>query len=115
VKPKGSRAKGARGENELNEILARYFKLSDFDFHRMRGRDCVKSKAAFKLFPFHVEVKYRERLNLEKAFEQSIEDADKYKDGEPVVIHRKNRSKWKITLDLEKFLQMFYPQGKDDE
>lgn len=52
----------------------------------------------------HIECKRVERLNLEAAFEQSARDA---KAGEiPVVMHRRNRKPWMITMKLDDFLPL---------
>ena len=52
----------------------------------------------------HIECKRVEKLNIDDALEQSIRDA---KDGElPVVMHRKNRKPWKVTLELDEFMKL---------
>lgn len=52
----------------------------------------------------HVEVKRVERLNVSAAFAQAKRDAERFKDGIPVLFHRKNREEWLVTLRLEDFL-----------
>lgn len=57
---------------------------------------------AFKPCPFCGKI---ERLNLYAAMEQSKRDA---RDGETsVVMHRKNREDWLVTMRLEDWMQMY--------
>ena len=50
----------------------------------------------------HIEVKRDEHLNIEKAMQQSSKDSGPQQI--PIVIHRKNREKWKVTLWLDDFI-----------
>lgn len=44
-------------------------------------------------------------MNLDKAMEQSIRDA---RDGEiPIVMHRKDKQPWRVTLGFEDFMKLF--------
>lgn len=51
---------------------------------------------------YHVEVKRVERLNICAAMQQAINDCDWI--HTPIVIHRKNRGEWLVTLRLEDFI-----------
>src|SRR5699024_10044443 len=65
----------------------------------------IEGKDVVGLPNVHVEVKRVERLNLSKAMEQAMEDAG---DEEiPIVAHRKNREKWKITMLAEDWFEFF--------
>lgn len=60
----------------------------------------------------HLEVKNVEHLNLDKAMEQSERDAhaEFLKTGKPVVpvvVHKKSRQEWRITMGFKDFLDMF--------
>ena len=91
---KGSRDKGAGGERELVKLL------TDLGFQGLRrGNVFAGEPDVMGLWPFHIEVKRVEKLNLKKAVEQSISEMRRKKDGIiPVVFHRKNREKWKMTI-----------------
>lgn len=52
----------------------------------------------------HIECKRQERLNIYDAMEQSISDAKE--DEMPVVMHRKNRKPWLVTLELKDFMEL---------
>ena len=96
---KGSRDKGARGELELVHLL------TDLGFQGLRRGNVFAGDAdVVGLFPFHIEVKRVEKLNLWNAVQQAIAEMHKKKDGEiPVVFHRKNNQKWLMTIPEEWF------------
>lgn len=59
--------------------------------------------------PFlHIECKHNESLNIEKALQQAIRDSKANKKNEiPVVIHRKNGEKSKVTMTLDDFSMLY--------
>ena len=98
-----SRAKGANGEREIAIILK-----EEYGYDTRRGHQFCGIEGNADLVGFdglHMEIKRVEKLNLDDAYAQSVRDA---KDGEiPVVIHRKNRQHWKVTLSLEDFMLLW--------
>ncbi len=97
-----SRAKGVAGEQELARVLREY----GYDAHRGQQYSGFQGDPDVVGLPgIHIECKRVERLNLEAAMEQSRRDARK---GEiPVVMHRKNRKPWIVTMDLQDFIKMY--------
>ena len=97
-----SRAKGAVGEREIANILKTY------GYETRRGQQfCGKNGDAdvVGLPMIHLEIKRVEKLNIEKAMEQSRGDA---RENEiPIVMHRKNRQPWLVTMDLETWMQIY--------
>lgn len=55
----------------------------------------------------HAEVKRRENVNLSAALAQAAADAEKFKDGIPVVFHRGNRQSWRVTMALDNWLTLY--------
>ena len=100
--PINSRAKGKRGELEIANILKEY----GYDTRRgvqYNGSD--GSPDVVGLPCIHIEVKRVEALNLDKAMKQSIDDA---RDGEvPVVMHRKDRHPWLVTMRLDEWMKFY--------
>lgn len=94
-----SKSKGKRGELEVAAILREH------GYNARRGQQYSGASGdpdVVGLPGYHVEVKFREHLNIFEAMEQSKQDA---KPGEiPVVIHRKSREKWLVTFELERWL-----------
>lgn len=102
-----SRRKGADGERELSNIL----KAAGFSECRRGQQYCGANgdPDIVGLPGIHIECKRVEALNIDKAMDQAQNDA---KEGDvPVVCHRKNGRKWKATLSLEDFLELYKAAG----
>lgn len=100
-----SRRKGKDGENEL----ARKLREFGFDVHRSQ-QYCGNTGEAADLVGLpgvHIECKRVEQLNIDKAMEQAINDAEKAgKKDMPAVFHRKNGKPWKVTILLPDFMHL---------
>lgn len=98
-----SREKGKRGELEL----ARALRSLGYDCRRGQQYSGANGDADVVGLPgIHIECKRVERLNLYDAMAQAKHDA---RGGEtPVVVHRKDRCGWLVTLELEDFIGRFY-------
>lgn len=98
-----SRDKGKRGELEIAHIMQGY----GFDARRGQQFSGLQGDADVVGVPYlHLEIKRVQALNLDKAMEQSIRDAKKG-DDIPVVMHRKDRQDWRVTLLLEDFMKFY--------
>lgn len=98
-----SRRKGADGERELRD------KLIELGFHECRrGQQFCGANGDADVVGvpgLHIECKRVQALNLPSAMAQSIRDA---RDSEiPVVMHRKDRDYWKVTMRLEDFAELW--------
>lgn len=98
-----SKRKGKVGELEVANILR-----EEYGYNTRRSEQyCGLNGDAdvVGIDGLHMEIKRVEKLNIDEAYAQSVRDA---KDGEmPVVIHRKNRQNWKVTLSLEDFMLLW--------
>ena len=105
-----SRRKGKNGELELAHILQGY------GYGTRRGQQYCGANGdadVVGLPGIHIESKRVENLNLDKAMAQAISDA---KDGEmPVVMHRKNRQGWKVTMALDDFMSLYMRANKNKD
>lgn len=97
-----SRDKGARGERELSKVLKEY----GYDCRRGQQFSGANGDADVVGLPgIHIECKRVERLNLYDAMAQAKHDA---REGEkPAVFHRKDRSKWLVTMEIEDFMEIY--------
>lgn len=102
--PINSRNKGATGEREIAKILREQYGYENAQRGQQHagGPDSPDVKGVDGL---HIEVKRVEKLNIESAMQQSIRDAGA--DEVPVVFHRKNKEKWKVTMLLEDFMKLW--------
>lgn len=103
-----SRQKGAVGERELSHKLQEY----GFDTHRGQQYCGANGDAdVVGIDGLHIECKRVEHLDYYKAMEQSEHDAREHEI--PVVMHRKNRKEWLVTMKLDDFIKIF--KGEHDE
>ena len=106
-----SKRKGAAGERELAH------KLNEYGFETRRSVQyngkADDGKADLVNLPgIHIECKRVEKLNINEAMAQAINDA---KDGElPTVFHRKNRCEWLVTMRLDDWMEL-YKEYKEAE
>ena len=96
-----SRAKGAKGERELAGMLREY----GYNCRRGQQYSGLEGEDVVGLDYIHIESKRVETLNIEKALQQSKRDA---KENQiPAVFHRKNKEKWKVTMDLDDWIKLY--------
>lgn len=99
---KNSREKGARGERELAS------KLRDYGFKTRRGQQYCGANGdadVVGLPGIHIECKRVEKLNIYNALQQAQDD--KKDDEIAVVMHRKDREKWLVTMDFDDWIKMY--------
>lgn len=106
IKPATCRAKGKSNEKAIAELLAKRFDLDVEDFFSCRSgqkeRDIQLSKEAKRVFPFHVEAKHVNSLNIWDALNQAETEASGLT---PVVVFKRDRSERYIVLNFETFLE----------
>lgn len=100
--------KGAAGEAELARILKEY------GYKVIRGGSLSFGEVPdlVGLPGIHIEVKRVERLNIWEAMSQAIRDAERFRDGMPVVFHRRNRQPWLVTMSLIDFMKLYQREDK---
>lgn len=112
-----SREKGKRAELQLAHILTGY----GYESRRNQQFSGANGDADVVGLPgIHIECKHVEKLNIDKALQQSIRDnyADELRQGIdliPVVMHRSNDDRkkdstkgvWKVTLTLKDFMKIY--------
>lgn len=97
-----SRQKGARGERELANVLKEY----GYDTRRGQQYSGANGDADVVGLPhIHIECKRVEKLNIDKAMQQSMEDS---RENEvPVVMHRKDRQRWLVTMTMDEWMRFY--------
>ena len=68
------------------------------------GEDIIMARAAREKFPFSIECKNVEKLNVYDAYEQAAANSGGY---EPLLIMKKNRKKALVVMDAEEFIKLF--------
>ena len=96
-----SKKKGAKGERELAN------KLKEYGYETRRGQQYngLEGEDVIGLDYIHIECKRVEKLNIENAILQAKQDK---KEGQfPTVFHRKNRSNWLVTMELQDLINLY--------
>ena len=97
-----SRQKGARAERQLAKELRKY----NYDCRRGQQFSGANGDADVVGLPMiHIECKHVERLNIQDAMNQSKRDARE--NEKPVVMHRKNRTNWLVTMELIDWMELY--------
>lgn len=97
-----SRQKGARGEREVRDIL----RAHGYDARR-DGR--LDTDVVHDMDGFHLEVKRREKYELDQWLEQAERDASE--DEVPVVVFRKSKQPWRAVIDFDVLVRLITNQN----
>jgi Holliday junction resolvase len=94
-----SKQKGKRGELEF----VHYLQAKGYEARRgQQFCGSPDSPDVISNFPFHIEVKRVEKLNISNAMEQAAADCG---NQTPIVAHRRNGEDWFITMKADDFLK----------
>ena len=108
MKPRSAKNKGKRLQNTIRDLILEKFDSLEKDDVRSitmgdSGEDILLSPAARRLFPFSVECKNQEKLNIWSALEQAEENSGNHI---PLVIFKRNRTKTYAVLEFDKLLEL---------
>ena len=107
MKTQSRKAKGRRLQQQFMQLLIEKLDIDPEDIESRSmgagGEDLIMSKAARNKFPYSVECKNQERLNIWQAWEQANGNKGLY---EPLVVIKKNGVRPLIVVDAENFLEM---------
>lgn len=92
-----SRNKGKRGELELVHEL-RELGIQARRTNQFSGSEGTSDVLAIDYPDLHIECKRNERLVIDNAIDQASSDCKEQQT--PVVMHRRNRGEWLITIRL---------------
>ena len=82
-------------------------KLREYGYNCRRGQQYngLEGEDVVGLDYIHIEVKRVQALNLDEAMEQAKKDSRE--NQIPAVFHRKNNKKWKVTMELEGWINLY--------
>ena len=105
MKTQSRKAKGRRLQQQFRDLLIEKLDIDPEDIESRSmgagGEDLIMSRAARHKFPYSVECKNQERLNIWQAWEQANNNKGIY---EPLVVLKKNGVRPLVVLDAENFL-----------
>jgi len=114
MKPQSCKAKGRNLQQWVRDQLIEELCIDPEDIESRSmgagGEDLIMAKAARKRFPFSIECKNVEKLNIWQAYEQAKQNS---KDYEPIVVIKKNYKKPLVVIDAEYFITLFKEETND--
>jgi len=112
MKTQSAKAKGRRLQQEFRKLLIEELNIHPEDIESRSmgaaGEDLIMARAAREKFPYSIEAKNVEKLNVWSAYEQASSNKGEY---EPIVVMRKNNKKALVVIDAEYFVKLH----KDNE
>jgi len=106
MKTQSRKAKGRRLQQQFMQLLIEKLDIDPEDIESRSmgagGEDLIMSKAARTKFPYSVECKNQERLNIWQAWEQTNNNKGIY---EPMLVIKKNGTSPLVVLNADNFLE----------
>lgn len=107
MKPQSCKAKGRNLQKWVRDQLIEQLDIHPEDIESRSmgagGEDLIMARAARQKFPFSIECKNVEKLNVWEAYEQAKVNAGTY---EPIVVMKKNHKKPLVVIDAETFIKL---------
>ena len=107
MKTSSAKAKGRRFQQWVRDQLIEQLDVHPEDIESRSmgagGEALIMARAAREKFPYSIECKNQESLNIWKAYEQATENSGNY---EPVVFIKRNNQKPLVVIDAEYFITL---------
>jgi hypothetical protein len=108
MKPQSAKAKGRNLQKWVRDQLIEQLDVHPEDIESRSmgagGEDLIMARAARSKFPFSIECKNVEKLNVWEAYDQAKANSGDY---EPIVVMKKNHKKPLVVVDAEYFIKLF--------
>ena len=105
MKTQSAKAKGRRFQQWVRDKLVESLGIHPEDIESRSmgagGEDLIMARAAREKFPYSVECKNQEKLNVWEAYSQAVENSKNY---EPMVVIKRNNHKALVVVDAEYFV-----------
>ena len=107
MKPQSAKAKGRNLQKWVVQQLIETFDIHPEDIKSCSmgagGEDVQMARAAREKFPYSVECKYVEKLNIWDAYDQAKANCGDY---EPIVVMKKNGKQPLVVIDAKSFIAL---------
>ena len=114
MKTSSAKAKGRRLQQWVRNLLIEELEIHPEDIESRSmgagGEDLIMARAAREKFPYSIECKNQESLNIWKAYEQAESNSGEY---EPVVFIKRNKQKPLVVIDAEYFVNLHSRVAKE--
>ena len=107
MRTQSKKAKGRRLQQWVRDLLIEKLEVHPEDIESRSmgagGEDLIMSRSAREKFPYSIECKNQESLNIWKSYEQAQQNSDNY---EPIVIIKRNNVKPLVLVDADYFIEL---------
>jgi len=108
MKTQSAKAKGRKLQQWFTKLLVDVLGMDEEDMESRpmgsQGEDIIMGKLSRSRFPYSIECKNQEAVNVWKAYAQAEDNCNGY---EPLVVIKRNRSKPLVLVDAEHFVGLF--------
>ena len=107
MRPQSKKAKGRRLQQWVRDLLIEKLEVHPEDIESRSmgagGEDLIMSRSAREKFPYSIECKNQESLNIWKSYEQAQQNSGNY---EPIVVLKRNNVKPLVLVDADYFVEL---------
>ena len=107
MRTQSKKAKGRRLQQWVRDILIEKLEVHPEDIESRSmgagGEDLIMSRSAREKFPYSIECKNQESLNIWKSYEQAQQNSGNY---EPIVVLKRNNIKPLVLVDADYFVEL---------
>ncbi len=107
MKPQSAKAKGRKLQQWMRDKLIEELDIHPEDIESRSmgagGEDLIMARAARQNFPFSIECKNVEKLNVWDSYDQASANSGKH---EPLLVMKKNGKKPLVVIDAESFIRL---------
>ena len=102
-----AKAKGRKLQQWVRTLLIEKLNIHPEDIESRSmgagGEDLIMARSARKKFPYSIECKNQEKVNIWDAYEQAEENSGDY---EPIVVLKRNNTKPLVLVDADYFVRL---------
>ena len=107
MRTQSKKAKGRRLQQWVRDLLIEKLEVHPDDIESRSmgagGEDLIMSRSAREKFPYSIECKNQESLNIWKSYEQAQQNSGNY---EPIVVLKRNNIKPLVLVDADYFVEL---------
>ena len=108
MKTSSAKAKGRKLQQWFANLLVESLGLDQEDIESRpmgsQGEDIILGKQSRQIFPYSVECKNQEKVNVWESYKQAESNC---KDYEPIVVLKRNKHKPLVLVDAEYFVKLY--------
>ena len=108
MKPQSAKQKGRKFQQWVRDLLIESLNIHPEDIESRSmgaaGEDIMMARSARNSFPFSIECKNQQSVNIWKAYEQAEANSGDY---EPIVFLKRNNTKPLVLVDAEYFVELY--------